>query len=51
MTHLQSIPVECDGLLDQSLLSLDVGQVVEGVGVAGVHAQRRAVAVLSLGHL
>ena len=37
------------GLLDEPLLPLDVGEVVEGVGVGGGEAEGGVVAVLRLG--
>ena len=37
------------GLLDESLLPLDVGEVVERVGVRGGELERHVVAVLRLG--
>ena len=34
-----------------SLFSLDVGQVVQGVGMVGVHVQSSVIALLSVSHL
>ena len=50
-TYLQSFSVEGDGLFYVSLFSLDVGQVVQGVCMVGVHVQSSVVALLSLCHL
>lgn len=49
--HLQGLPVELHGLLNEALLSLDVGQVVEGVCVCGAQAQSCVVALLRLRYL
>ena len=50
-TYLECLPVEINGLLYQSLLSLNVSQVVEGVSVIGVHSKSSVVALLSLTNL
>ena len=49
--HLEGFSVELDGLFDVALLPLDIGQVVERVGVGGAQTQRRVVAVFRLGYL
>jgi hypothetical protein len=49
--HVERLQVEPRRLLDVALLALDVGQVVEAVGVRGAQPQRRVVALLGLGHL
>ena len=49
--HLEGLRVELDGLLGVRLLTLDVGEVVERVGVRGTEGERRVVAVLRLLHL
>ena len=50
-TYLQCLPVEGNGLVDQTLLSLDVGQIIERVSVIGVHPQGSVVAFFSLTNL
>ncbi len=49
--YLQCLPVQRNGLLYMALLSLDVGQIVEGVGMVRIHTQGCVVAFLSLAHL
>ena len=49
--HLQRLEVEPGGLLDVTLLPLDVGQVVEAVRVGGAELEGRVVAFFRLGHV
>lgn len=49
--YLKSLSVEGDGLLDQSLLSLDVCQVVERISVVRIHLKSCVVTLLSLRNL
>ena len=51
LTYLKSLSIEGNGLLDQSLFPLDVGQVVERVSMVRVHLESRVVAFLSLSNL
>ena len=49
--YLQCLPVQGYGILNQALFPLDVGQVVEGVSVGGIHPQSCVVALLGFYHL
>lgn len=49
--HLQCFPVELHSLLNVALLTLDVGQVVEGVGMSRAQTQSSVVTLLSFRNL
>ena len=49
--YLKCLPVKTDRLFDAILLSLDVGQVVEGVSVVGVHPKGCVVTLLRILYL
>ena len=50
-TYLECLPVEANGLLYQTLLPLNVSQVVQRVSMVGVHSKSSVVTLLSLSNL
>lgn len=50
-TYLKRLSIEGDGLLNQPLFPLDIGQVVERVSMIRIHLKSSVVAFLSLNNL
>lgn len=49
--HLQCFPVELHSILNVALLTLNVGQIVKGVGVSRAQTQRSVVTLFSFRNL